>query len=153
MGGSSGDGGAPYSAYGTRGANRPMVEGINVAGIFPTGFTLNFGSFDEVSVGTAVHGAEWPLPGVQMQFISKSGGNRYRGTLYADYEAQRLAVVQHRRGPDRTRGARRSAGCRRGRPIVCGDTTISTPMSADTSNRTGSGGIPRFANRTSRPGR
>ncbi len=39
-----------------------------------------------MSVGTAVHGAEWPLPGVQMQFISKSGGNRYRGTLYADYE-------------------------------------------------------------------
>ena len=26
------------------------------------------------------------MPGVQMQFIAKSGGNRYRGTLYADYE-------------------------------------------------------------------
>ena len=63
-----------------------MVEGIDVAGIFPSGFTLDYGSFDEVSVGTAVHGAEWPAPGVQMQFISKSGGNRYRGTLYADYE-------------------------------------------------------------------
>ena len=86
VGGSSGDGGGPYSAYGTRGGNRPMVEGISVTGIFPTGFTLDFGSFDEVSVGTAVHGAEWPAPGVQMQFISKSGGNRYRGTLYTDYE-------------------------------------------------------------------
>ena len=86
VGGSSGDGGTPYSAYGTFGANRPMVEGINVAGIFPSGFTLDYGSFDEVSVGTAVHGAEWPLPGVQMQFTSKSGGNRYRGTLYGDYE-------------------------------------------------------------------
>jgi Carboxypeptidase regulatory-like domain len=86
VGGSSGDSGAPYSAYGTRGANRPMVEGINVAGIFPSGFTLDYGSFSEVSVGTAVHGAEWPAPGVQMQFISKSGGNRYHGTVYADYE-------------------------------------------------------------------
>jgi hypothetical protein len=86
VGGSSGDSGIPYSAYGTRAANRPMVEGINVAGIFPSGFTLDYGSFTEVSVGTAVHGAEWPVPGVQMQFISKSGGNRYRGTLYADYE-------------------------------------------------------------------
>lgn len=86
VGGGSGDSETPYGAYGTRSANRPMVEGINVAGIFPSGFTLDFGSFDEVSVGTAVHSAEWPLPGVQMQFISKSGGNRYRGTLYADYE-------------------------------------------------------------------
>jgi len=86
VGGGSGDSGIPYSAYGTAGANRPMVEGINVAGIFPSGFTLDYGSFSEVSVGTAVHGAEWPTPGVQMQFIGKSGGNRYRGTLYASYE-------------------------------------------------------------------
>lgn len=75
-----------YSAYGTEGQNRPMVEGLVVARILGTGFALNYGSFDEVSVGTAVHGAEWPLAGVQMQFIAKSGGNRYRGTLYADYE-------------------------------------------------------------------
>ncbi len=86
VGGGSGDAGSPYSAYGTFGANRPMVEGIHVAGIFPTGFTLDFGSFDEVSVGAAAHGAEWQAPGVQMQFISKSGGNQYRGTLYVDYE-------------------------------------------------------------------
>ena len=86
VGGGSGDSEIPYGAYGTRSANRPMVEGINVSGIFPSGFTLDFGSFDEVSVGTGVHGAEWPFPGVQMQFISKSGGNRYRGTLYTDYE-------------------------------------------------------------------
>ena len=49
VGGSSGDAGIPYSAYGTRGANRPMVEGISVTGIFPSGFTLDYGSFEEVS--------------------------------------------------------------------------------------------------------
>jgi hypothetical protein len=86
VGGNNGGAGGPYAAYGTDGQNRPMVEGINVAGIFPTGFTLNYGSFDEVSVGTAAHSAEWPLPGVQMQIVAKSGGNRYRGTFYADYE-------------------------------------------------------------------
>jgi hypothetical protein len=64
-----------------------MVEGINVAGIFPSGFTLDYGSFSGVSVGTAVHGTEWPVPGVQMQFIGKLGGNRYRGAVYADYES------------------------------------------------------------------
>jgi hypothetical protein len=77
--------GGPVSAYGTVGANRPMVEGISVSGISPTGFTLDYGVFDEVSVGTAAHGPEWPWPGVSMQFISKSGGNQYRGALYADY--------------------------------------------------------------------
>ena len=89
VGGSSGAAGAPYAAYGTRGFNRPMVEGISVTGIFPTGFTLDYGSFEEVSVLTGAHGADWPTPGVHMQFISKSGGNRYRATLYADYENRR----------------------------------------------------------------
>ena len=51
VGGSSGAFGSPYSAYGTSGANRPMIEGINVAGIAPTGFALNYGSFEQVSVG------------------------------------------------------------------------------------------------------
>ena len=86
VGGGSGDSGSPYSAYGTPGANRPMVEGIQVAGISATGFTLNYGSFEEVSVLTAAHGAEWSAPGVHMQFMSKSGGNEYHGTVYADYE-------------------------------------------------------------------
>ena len=75
-----------YGAYGTFGQNRPTVEGIGVSGLLPYGVTLDFGSFEEVSVGTGAHNPEWGLPGVQMQFITKSGGNRYRATLYADYE-------------------------------------------------------------------
>ena len=86
IGGNRGDGPLLYSAYGTPRANRPMVEGIAVSGIFPLGMTLDYGSFEEVTVGTGAHSVEWPLPGVQMQFISKSGGNRYRGTFYADYQ-------------------------------------------------------------------
>lgn len=86
VGGGSGAAGAPYAAYGTSGFNRPTVEGINVSGIFPTGFSLNYGAFEEVSVLTGSHGAEWAWPGVHVQFVGKSGGNRYRGTLYADYE-------------------------------------------------------------------
>ena len=37
-------------------------------------------------MGLGAHGPEWPLPGVQMQFVGKSGGNRYRGSLYGDIE-------------------------------------------------------------------
>jgi hypothetical protein len=62
-----------------------MVEGISVAGIGNT-FTLDYGSFEEVTVGTAAHSAEWPIPGVHTKFVSKSGGNEYRGTLYIGYE-------------------------------------------------------------------
>ena len=85
VGGSSLDTGS-YGAYGTYGFNRPMVEGLSVTGIVPTGFNLDFGSFEEVSVGTGAHGPEWHSAGVQMQFIGKSGGNQHRGTLYAGYE-------------------------------------------------------------------
>ncbi len=86
VGGSSGEAGSPYGAYGTTGANLPMVDGIVVAGIFPTGFMLDFGSFEEASVGIAAHRAEWSLPGVQIHVVTKTGGNRYRGNVYADYE-------------------------------------------------------------------
>ena len=86
VGGSTGDSGRPYSAFGTLRANRPMVEGINVAGILAIGLPLDYGSFDEVSVLTAAHGPEWSAPGVHMQFVVKSGGNQYHGALYADYE-------------------------------------------------------------------
>ncbi len=89
VGGSSGDA-SLYAAYGTSAANRPMIEGISVSGIFSTGLTLNFGSFEEVAVGTAAYGPEWPLPGVQMQIVVKSGGNRYHGSIYADYENRAL---------------------------------------------------------------
>jgi hypothetical protein len=89
VGGTAGDA-SLYSAYGTAAANRPMIEGISVSGIFATGLTLNFGSFDEVSVGTAAHGPEWPLPGVQMQIIVKSGGNHYHGSAYGDLENRAL---------------------------------------------------------------
>ena len=110
---------APISAYGTAGFNRPMVEGISVTGINPTGFTLDYGAFEEVSVGTAAHGPEWHAPGVHMQFVSKSGGNQYRGTLYADIWQQRLAVVQHRRGTDPPwRAGRPRAVTARCQPLV-----------------------------------
>ena len=73
-------------AFGTAGNNRPLVEGIDTTGVMATGFAFDYGSFDEVSIHTAAHGAEWPKPGVQTQIIVKSGGNRYRGSFYADYQ-------------------------------------------------------------------
>ena len=79
----------PQSAYGKNSSPRHTVEGIIVTGIFGSGFTLDYGSFEEVSVLAGAHGAEWPTPGIHTQFVTKSGSNRYRGTMYADYENSR----------------------------------------------------------------
>jgi Carboxypeptidase regulatory-like domain len=66
---------------------RVLVEGINTTeGTGGAGFYFDFGSFEEVFLGTAAQGAEMPHPGVQSQFLGKSGGNRFGGQLYADYE-------------------------------------------------------------------
>jgi hypothetical protein len=78
----------PYSAYDTKATqHRPMVEGIvNTEGTGAAGWYYDYGSVDEVSVGTGTHSAEMPTPGVLSQFISKSGGNAYHGRVYADYQ-------------------------------------------------------------------
>jgi Carboxypeptidase regulatory-like domain/TonB dependent receptor-like, beta-barrel len=86
VGGNTAALGVENGAFGTTANNRPMVEGIDTTGVQGTGFTFDYGSFDEVFVTTAAHTTEWPKPGVQMQFIAKSGGNQYRGAVYADYE-------------------------------------------------------------------
>ena len=77
-----------YGAYGALGVGQPQprIEGIAISGINPLGLTLDFGALNEVSVGVGAHGAEWPSPGVQMQISTRSGGNRYRGSFYADVE-------------------------------------------------------------------
>ncbi len=89
VGGSAGDVGGLFGAYGTEGSSRPTVEGINVTQISSLGFTLDYGAFEEASVGLGAYGPEWPVPGVHLQFLGKSGGNEYRGTLYADFEHRR----------------------------------------------------------------
>lgn len=90
VGGSAAGTQTGYVVYGTSGQNRPMVEGIVATeGTGAAGFYYDYGSFDEVSVGTAAHNAEMGWPGVQTQFISKSGGNQYHGTVYLDYEHEK----------------------------------------------------------------
>ena len=51
VGGNAGDVGGLFGAYGTEGSSRPTVEGINVTQISSLGFTLDYGAFEEASVG------------------------------------------------------------------------------------------------------
>src|SRR5256885_5441358 len=77
-----------YTAYGYSGQNRVLVEGINTTeGTSGAGFYVDYGSFEEVFLGTVAQGAEMPTPGVQSQMLGKSGGNRFQGEIYQDYES------------------------------------------------------------------
>lgn len=100
-----------YSAYGTTRQNRPVIEGmlmqqINTGSSGAT-FYYDYGSFGEISVNAAANGADMPTPGIQMQFISKSGGNEFHGGVYADYENQNIQSHNITAGQV-TRGARDS---------------------------------------------
>src|SRR5712664_3632725 len=79
-----------YTAYGFGAQDqqvRVLVEGINTTeGTGGAGFYFDYGSFEEVYIGTTAQGAEMPHPGVQSQFLGKSGGNRFQGAIYQDYE-------------------------------------------------------------------
>ena len=75
-----------YVAYGQQGQVRVLIEGINTTeGTGGAGFYFDYGSFEEAFIGTAGQGAEMPHPGVQSQFLGKSGGNNFQGQVYLDY--------------------------------------------------------------------
>ena len=89
VGGSAAGTQTTYFVYGTTGQVRPMVEGINsTEGTGAFGNYVDYGSFEEVSIGSGASSAESPVPGVFTQLISKSGGNSYHGSFYGDREFQ-----------------------------------------------------------------
>ena len=115
VGGSAAGTQTGYVTYGTTGQNRPTVEGIVATeGTDAAGFYYDYGSFDEVAVNAAAHSAEMPWPGVQSNFISKSGGNEFHGTFYGDYENESIQSRNTDARSDRTRfdGSRRPAAKR-----------------------------------------
>ena len=75
-----------YTAYGFSGQVRVLIEGINTTeGTGGAGFYFDYSSLEEVFLGTSGQSAEMPNPGVQSQFIAKSGGNAFSGEAYVDW--------------------------------------------------------------------
>src|SRR5918992_2961034 len=75
-----------YRAYGQLGQVRVLIEGINTTeGTGGAGFYFDYSSLEEVFLGTSGQSAEMPNPGVQSQFIAKSGGNQFNGEYYLDW--------------------------------------------------------------------
>ena len=88
VGGSTAGTQTGYSSYDTKSdQHRPMVEGMVLTeGTNAAGFYYDYGSFSEVSVSSGSHAADMGWPGIRSSFISKSGGNQYRGRAYVDYQ-------------------------------------------------------------------
>jgi hypothetical protein len=79
----------PWSVNGVGSYSRPTLDGISVANLNPFGLTLDYGSFEQVWLGIGAYGPDQPGPGIHMQVLTKSGGNRYRGSFYAAMEHER----------------------------------------------------------------
>ncbi len=95
VGGSTGLALQEYTAYGLRattGVNRNEVEGIRVGGANGANdnYLSDFASFEEIAVKAVGQTATMPVPGTLSQYVSKSGGNMYRGALYADFQSEAL---------------------------------------------------------------
>jgi hypothetical protein len=76
-----------YYSYGMRGQQRVSMDGVNMTeGNNATSAYNDLGSFAEVQMGTTGNDASMPTPGVQVNFIVKTGGNQFHGNFYQDYE-------------------------------------------------------------------
>jgi len=87
-----------YTAYGLRattGVNRNEVEGIRVGGAngAQDNYLSDFASFAEIAISAVGHGAAMPVPGTLSQYVSKSGGNAYHGSLYTDFQNDALEAT------------------------------------------------------------
>ena len=87
-----------YTAYGLRattGVNRNEVEGIRVGGANQASdnYLSDFASFSEIAITAVGHKASMPVPGTLSQYVSKSGGNAYHGSLYADFQNEALEAT------------------------------------------------------------
>ena len=72
--------------YGQTGQVRVLIEGINTTeGTGGAGFYFDYASLEEAFLGTTGQSAEMPNPGVQSQFIARSGSNRFQGEYHLDW--------------------------------------------------------------------
>jgi hypothetical protein len=73
-----------FSARGTTASQNTLyLNGVNVgdpAAIGFAGFYYDFDSLDDVQVSTGAHDITVPTPGVFLNMVTKSGGNRWAGT-------------------------------------------------------------------------
>jgi hypothetical protein len=87
-----------YTAYGLRattGVNRNEVEGLRVGGANGPNdnYFSDFASFAEIAITAVGHTAAMSVPGTLAQYVSKSGGDKYHGSVYADFQSDSLEAT------------------------------------------------------------
>ncbi len=80
-----------YRAYGFSAQNRPMIEGMNASDVTAGNIFMfqDYGSLEQASVTAVGNTAEQAMGGVVMQFIAKSGGNKFAGNYVFDYSPEK----------------------------------------------------------------
>jgi hypothetical protein len=76
-----------YMTYGVGQQNTTLIEGVNTteAASSNAGY-FDFGSFEEFQLGGAGNMADQDVPGASLNITVKSGGDRFQGTWYSDFE-------------------------------------------------------------------
>src|SRR5690242_10303052 len=75
----------PYTTL-FRSQVRVLIEGINTTeGTNGAGFYFDYASLEEAFLGTSGQSAEMPNPGVQSQFIARSGSNQFQAEYHLDW--------------------------------------------------------------------
>jgi hypothetical protein len=95
VGGSAAGTQSGYRTYDAQGGqNRVMIDGlVTTEGTGAIGVYVDYGAFEEVTAGTAGHGADMGQPGVQTQMMIKSGGNQFHGSVYSDFQNSGLQAT------------------------------------------------------------
>src|SRR3712207_962471 len=76
-----------YITFGVNTQHTTRIEGINsTEGVDANGGYYDFGSFEEFQVGGSGNSAEQDAPGASLNISVKSGGDRFSGTWYSDWE-------------------------------------------------------------------
>jgi hypothetical protein len=66
-----------FEAFGFSGQVRVQVDGVNTTeGTGAAGFYYDYGSFDEIQLGSDGNDAQAATPGVQLNAVIKSGGQQ-----------------------------------------------------------------------------
>ena len=76
-----------YMTYGVSQQNTTRIEGVNTSeGASANAGYFDFGSFEEFQLGGAGNMADQDVPGASLNITVKSGGDRFQGTWYSDFE-------------------------------------------------------------------
>lgn len=76
-----------FLTYGVSQQNTTRIEGVNTTeGASANAGYFDFGSFEEFQLGGAGNMADQDVPGASLNITVKSGGDRFSGLFYADWE-------------------------------------------------------------------